>query len=328
MNQPKIVSIGGLEYDSRTGLPAKKTITVRQSPTKPANLLKKARDIHPVHAKGVHATQQRSATLTRRFVTKSKTPQTTLQPKTRSKNIDIKPNITRSAHISKFAPEPQALKVKRPVVSDIAPKAHPITKRAHHIQATKQQVTTKPAHAHTPTAKDVKHAELGKALAHAKTESKAPKQPRRRAFNVAAASLGLLLIAGYFTYVNMPSLSVRVAAAQAGIDASFPEYRPVGYSLNGPVAYQSGEVSMKFTSNTGPVAFSLKQSKSSWDSSALLEKFVNPESESKYATYSDGGLTIYTYGTNAAWVNGGILYTIDGSANLSNEQIRRIATSM
>ena len=326
MNQPKIVSIGGLEYDSRTGLPVKKPIAVNQQSAKTLAPQKKAREVHPVHATGVHATQQRSTTLTRRFVAKSNTPHAHIQPKNRAKNIDIRPNVTRSAHISKFAPEPQALKVKRPVVSDIAPKTHPVAKKAHDIQSVKRQPIPKPTQ--TPTAQNIKHAELGKALAHAKTESKAPKQPRKRAFNIAAASLGLLLIAGYFTYVNMPNLSVRVAAAQAGINASFPEYRPVGYSLNGPVAYQDGEVSMKFTSNTGPVAFSLKQSKSSWDSAALLEKYVNPESESNYATYSDGGLTIYTYGTNAAWVNGGILYTIDGSANLSNEQIRRIATSM
>lgn len=325
MNKSKIVSIGGLEYDSQTGLPiAKSAPTPISVVAKPA---KKVRDIQPVHAKGMHTTQQRSATLNRKFVTKSKTPQIKIQPKTRIKNLDIKPSVPRSAHISKFAPEPQALKAKRQIVTDIAPKTHPIVKKAHTTQATKQ-LATKHEPAKAPSAKDIKHAELGKALAHAKTETKAPKQPRRRGLNIAAASFGILLLAGYFTYINMPNLSVRVAAAQAGINASFPEYRPIGYSLNGPVAYQDGEVSMKFKSNTGPVAFSLNQAKSSWDSAALLEKFVSPQSKSKYATYNDGGLTIYTYGTNAAWVNGGVLYTIEGDATLSNEQIRRIATSM
>jgi hypothetical protein len=137
-----------------------------------------------------------------------------------------------------------------------------------------------------------------------------------------------VLIAGYFTYINMPSLSVRVAAAQAGIDAKYPQYHPVGYKLNGPVAYRDGEVSMKFSSNSGPVAFVLSEERSGWDSSALLEKYVNPKSEGKYATYNDAGLTIYTYGTDAAWVNAGILYTVEGDAMLSNEQVRRIATSM
>lgn len=40
------------------------------------------------------------------------------------------------------------------------------------------------------------------------------------------------------------------------------------------------------------------------------------------------GLTIYSSGKNAVWVNGGILYQITGSANLSNEQIQKIATSL
>jgi hypothetical protein len=323
MSQTKVVSIGGIEYDSHTGLPtvvsSANVNKVQKHPTTSAS----SRNTQAVHAKGVHTTQQRSTTLNRRFVASNKPSNASTRPQVR-KNLDFKPRVSRSAHISKFAPEPQSLAVKRPVVTDIAAKPHPVVKKAHNTQATKATPVTAAA----PTAKDIKHAELGKALANAKPETKAPKKPRGRALNVAAASLGLLLIAGYFTYVNMPNLSVRVAAAQAGINASFPEYRPIGYRLNGPVAYQDGEVSMKFASNSGPLAFSLSQSTSAWDSAALLEKYVNPRSESRYATYSDGGLTIYTYGTNAAWVNGGILYTIEGTANLSNEQIRRIATSM
>lgn len=85
---------------------------------------------------------------------------------------------------------------------------------------------------------------------------------------------------------------------------------------------------MKFASNSGPVSFALNQANSTWDSSALLEKYVDPRSKGEYATYNDAGLTIYTYGTDAAWVNGGVLYTVEGDAVLSNEQIRRIATSM
>ena len=146
--------------------------------------------------------------------------------------------------------------------------------------------------------------------------------------SIVTACLGLFLIGAYFTYINMPSLSVRVAAAQAGIDASYPEYRPIGYRLNGPVAYRDGEVTMQFASNSGPQHFALAQTKSSWDSTALLEKFVNPRSNGHYATYTDAGLTIYTYGNNAAWVNGGILYSVEGNATLSNEQVRRMATSM
>lgn len=331
MSKAKIVSIGGIEYDSQTGLPIQTKKTTVKSVSQPTvnAAAKRTRSPQAVHAKGVHSTQQRSKTLKRNLVSKT-TSSAVTKPSARPivrKNMDIRPKVKtpQSAHISKFAPDPKALSVKRPIVSDIAPKQHPAAQKAQ-----KSAQSTKQVQKNTPTAKQIKHAELGKALAHAKPAAplKKTKRPQRRLLNVVSASFALLLLAGYFTYVNMPNLSVRVAAAQAGIDASYPEYRPVGYRLNGPVAYKNGEVSMNFASNTGPLAFSLSQSKSGWDSSALLEKYVNPRSDSKYATYSDAGLTVYTYGTNAAWVNRGILYTIDGNANLSNEQIRRIATSM
>lgn len=126
----------------------------------------------------------------------------------------------------------------------------------------------------------------------------------------------------------MPSLSVRVAAAQAGVNASYPSYHPDGYSLNGPVAYSQGEVNMKFASTTGPQNFTIGQSKSNWDSTALLQDYVKQHAGDNYITYDDHGLTIYTYESNAAWVNDGILYTITGDAPLSSDQIRQIAASM
>jgi hypothetical protein len=317
MSDNTVVSIGGIDYDGLSGKPLPKQEVAVQ---------KELRRVQSVHAKGVHRTQQRSTALNRQFVKKAATPQPSLRKSGGS--MDMRRATKRSPHISKFARDPQAITASRqtqtPTSHDVAHVPHPIAKKVHAV-AQKPHTKT-PAQA--PTAKDIKHTELGKALAHASNEHKVTKQPKRSALNVVVASLGVLLITGYFTYVNMPNLSVRVAAAQAGIDAKYPEYRPVGYRLNGPVAYQNGQVSIKFASNSSPVAFALNQSRSAWDSSALLEKYVDPRSDGKYATYSDGGLTIYTYGTEAAWVNGGILYTVEGDASLSNEQIRRIATSM
>lgn len=146
--------------------------------------------------------------------------------------------------------------------------------------------------------------------------------------SVGSATIALMLLGGYFTYLNMPNLSVRVAAAQAGVDASYPDYRPDGYSLAGAVGYTQGEVSMKFASNGGPQNFTLSQKKSSWDSSAVLDNYVKEKAGDNYITYSERGLTIYTFGSNAAWVNNGVLYTVNGDAPLSSDQIRRIATSM
>ena len=85
---------------------------------------------------------------------------------------------------------------------------------------------------------------------------------------------------------------------------------------------------MNFKATTSDANFSVNQSKSSWDSDAVLDNYVTPKAGSSYMPYTERGLTIYTYNNSAAWVNGGILYTVEGNAPLSSEQIRRIATSL
>jgi hypothetical protein len=127
----------------------------------------------------------------------------------------------------------------------------------------------------------------------------------------------------------MPNISVKIASAQAGIKATYPEYHPDGYNMDGSVSYADNQVTINFRANTGNSKFAIKQSKSSWDSSAVKMQ-INKESNNQTNETKEGGLTIYTYNdnSNAAWVNGGILYTITGDAKLSGEQIRHIATSL
>lgn len=138
----------------------------------------------------------------------------------------------------------------------------------------------------------------------------------------------MLLLGAYFTYLTMPQLSIRVAASQAGIEATYPGYRPNGYTLSGPIAYSDDQVRMKFVANAGPHSFTINQTKSSLDSLAVLENYVQPKAGNNYITNREDGLTIYTYDTSATWVDRGIMYTISGDAPLSNEQIRHIAVSM
>jgi len=141
------------------------------------------------------------------------------------------------------------------------------------------------------------------------------------------SSLALLLLAGYLTYINLPNISMRVAATRAGIAANYPNYNPDGYHFAGPITYQPGEVNISFKSNTNERGFSIKQKSSSWDSQAVLDNYVSKQTGT-YLTYQERGLTIYSYGNHAAWVNGGLLYTIDGDAPLSSDQLLHIATSM
>ena len=317
MTNTNIVTIDGQQYDAVTGLPIKSSAEqmsakIKSTSSKPA--------VHHTPATSLHSKPQRSTTLHRKAIKKPIATKHAIIGHNKPKMMDIaRPH----AQVRKFAPHPAG--VVQPKVHDVGPVAHPHVVKAHAKSEAKQQSLT-----HSLTAHEIKEQAVKAAVA--KTSKKPPlKQgllPKQRIISVVSACLVVVMLGGYFTYLNMPSLSVRVAAAQAGIDAGYPNYRPDGYGLNGPVTYSDGKVSMNFKAHGGNQAFTINQSQSSWNSDALLDNYISPRAGSDYIPYTERGLTIYTYGDNAAWVNGGILYTIEGDAPLSSSQLRRIATSL
>ena len=145
---------------------------------------------------------------------------------------------------------------------------------------------------------------------------------------VLASSLAVLVLGGYLTFLNLPNLSLRVAAAQAGIAANYPTYLPQGYSFVGPINYSDGTVAMKFAAYPGNQEITIKQQQSPWDSEALLANYVSKQYDS-YLTYrATSGLTIYSYAKGAAWVNGGLFYSLDSTQALTSDQVLRIASGL
>jgi len=319
MTKASSITIGGRSYDAVTGLPIDEHAAAAQSAT-PA-----APDTHKIKvpSTSLHGAPQRSTTLHRKSLKRPAPAKTriTNHAETARQVVAVKhPEIRKFAH----HPSGTATQAKS---MDIGPITHPHVAKAHARAAVR--ATPAAAH-HTATATEIKQGALQTAVHNAHTPTAHHRQPRqrRKMLPIVSAAVALILLGGYFTYLNLPNLSVRVAAAQAGINAGYPNYRPDGYSLAGPVTYSDGRVSMDFKANGGTQGFVINQSKSGWDSDAVLDNYVTPRAGSGYIPYSERGLTIYTYGDNAAWVNGGILYTIEGNAPLSSEQIRRIATSL
>lgn len=159
----------------------------------------------------------------------------------------------------------------------------------------------------------------------AKKESLFTRKPKLA--SILASSLSLLILGGYFTYINLSNISMQVASTRAGVSAEFPNYKPSGYDVSGPITYAPGEVSINYKSNVGDAGFVLTQKAANWDSQAVLDNYVRKQSNT-YLTFQDHGITVYTFNNKAAWSNGGMLYTLDGDANLSSEQILRLATSI
>jgi hypothetical protein len=316
MQANKTVTVNGRLYDAVTGLPIKSTSTpsAKKPTAKPAAV--RPTQSGKIAAHSLHRTTQRSQTLNRRS---TKKPGPTKRPQP-GKHMDI----ARSSGVSRFAAHPvKPAKVEAPEKKDIAPKNHPVAARA-------MAKTQKAAQLAARTTKQVKEDAIEAALN--KTTKKPAKQKRSwkfsRRFAIVSAIFIVLIGAAYLTYQNIPSLSVGVAAAQAGVDATYPEYKPDGYSLSQPVEYSDGEVVLTFTSNSGAGEYTITQTRSSWDSSAVLNNIVRKASGDDYTTTQERGLTIYAFNDNVAWVNGGVLYVIKSDAPLSGEQIRHIATSL
>jgi hypothetical protein len=334
--------INGKVYDAVTGLPVAAPDPVARpvaAPSAPV-ITSSPQPVVTVqprilrHAAQAHQTTRKSTTL-RRDVLKKPVAKPQVGSARRKPQAG---RVAQSEHITRFAPHPQPLKTaqKTAVRLDITPVRKPSTAPSA-IVARKQALVAKPVKPAAPqlTSRALKEQLIAERLAAVETTPTAKKPAKRSLFakqpklaTLVSASFAVMVLGGYLTYLNMPGLSVRVAAAQADVAASFPEYNPDGYRFNGPVAYAPGQVSINFVANGGTAKYTVTEQKSTWDSQAVYDNIVAKNADDSYVTNSQQGLTIYTFKGEAAWVNKGILYTVSGDAPLSNEQLLRIAASL
>ena len=147
---------------------------------------------------------------------------------------------------------------------------------------------------------------------------------------VIAATMAVISICllGYLVHLNLPDISVRVAAMQTGIEKAYPSYVPATYRLDGLVGEDNGRITMNFKNDQGH-KFTLMEEKSSWDSAAVLANYVKKNWGDDYSVAKGQGLTIYISDSNAAWVNGGVLYIItDSEGHLTSSDLHDIAVSL
>lgn len=143
------------------------------------------------------------------------------------------------------------------------------------------------------------------------------------------ASFSAVFILGlFFAYNNAPNFSMKMASKEAGFSASIPRYKPTGYSLKRSIQYQTGKVVVSYGSNLDEQKYSVTQIKTNMDPSSMISSYFG-YAKDKYITNIVKGRTIYIYnGHNATWIDGGIWYNIEGSAQLSNDQLLKIAASI
>lgn len=341
MASKNYVVINGRAYNTITGMVIDDIKIEKSEIEKEQSISKRGTSVSNIHAAHV----QKSSTLNRRHV---KMPQRTpLAAKPQKARVDVKQHIA----VKKFStpivskPAPQKIAINRPA------EAHPVTRRAQQrplsvntkLRKERQPLTMNnnplvvvaPQKIEKPvaakTAHQLKNEAIEKALSNEIISNKKSRRRQKKGgalrwLNTFSVGFAVMLLGGYLTYLSMPNISIKMAAVQSGIDAKYPGYKPDGYALNGPIKFKSGEVSMKYAYADGSSGYTITQQKSGWNSSAVKE-FFSEKHKNPNTTMIDG-LTIYSGGKEAAWVNGGILYQISGDANLSSSQIEKIATSL
>ena len=341
MASKNYVVINGRAYNTITGMVMDDVKIEKSEIEKEQSISRRGTSVSNIHAAHV----QKSSTLNRRHV---KMPQRTpLAAKPQKARVDVKQHVA----VKKFStpitskPAPQKIAINRPA------ETHPVTRRAQQrplsvntkLRKERQPLTmnNNPLVAVAPqkiekpivakTSKQLKNEAIEKALSNEIISNKKARRRQKKGgtlrwLNTFSVGFAVMLLGGYLTYLSMPNISIKMAAVQSGIDAKYPGYKPDGYALNGPIKFKSGEVSMKYAYADGSSGYTITQQKSGWNSSAVKE-FFSEKHKNPNTTMIDG-LTIYSGGKEAAWVNGGILYQISGDANLSSSQIEKIATSL
>lgn len=164
-----------------------------------------------------------------------------------------------------------------------------------------------------------------KEKAETRSDGKARKFSPRAIFATAGA---VAVVVALGVYIALPSISVRMAAADAGIDAHNP-YAPKGYTINGKIAASKGKVKISYRNTSGSDGYSITQEKSNLSDSGLHNEVISETTDyDSYQQIKAGDKNIYLTGNTATWVKGGIKYTVDGNDFLDTDEITNIANSL
>jgi hypothetical protein len=334
-----VIEVNGKRYDALTGRlltgPASipRTGIVMDGVAKPKSATRNTTSAHTAHK--VHQTTERSKTLMRSAVRKpvpaqkpgtlsgvqKSRPQLTPKPTLQQPNLHRAKRATeipKSNLISKFGSKiPHAVTPKFDILPvQTAPKVEePATDKLFqslHHTVNPFQNALEHATSHTQP----KHK---KARPHHKIARKIGVKPRM--VGAGAATLSVLLVVGFFAYQNVPNLAMRVAATKAGVSGNLPEYKPSGFSIQGPIQFTNGQITIVYRSNSDDRSFNVTQRASEWNSDALLKNYVAVDNR-PFQTYQDEDKTIFI------WVDGGVWYQIEGEKALSSDQLLRMAKSL
>ena len=153
------------------------------------------------------------------------------------------------------------------------------------------------------------------------------KKHRFRFSTIMATAGAMAIIVGLGVYISLPTISVKLAASRAGINAKNP-YALSGYSLDNNIAAQPGKVTISYKSTSGNGGYSVTQESDKSTTDYALRLNVSRQNGGSYQEMDVNGKTVLLYGNKATWLAGDMRYTIDGSDLMDSNQLRSIVKSL
>lgn len=147
---------------------------------------------------------------------------------------------------------------------------------------------------------------------------------RRHFASLAVGASALLVIAGFATYLNMPSLQIRVAGLEAGVSTVNPNFSKAGFSYTGVSASQSKRV---IGLKTAEATYSLVQQPTNWAGGQMVDHIssVSASGTPNFKTVQFGDQTVYRLNNgNATWVKNGTWYQLNGDRAVGDQQLRSL----
>lgn len=339
MVKQHIIELNGKRYDTLTGKtvtsPPNKTNASSKKTAGPKSLdgfSRPPRSVHR-HDNSLNKTKpQKSQTLMRRGVQKPTSNHTeSLKPKKVHAVAKVSP--VRLAHADKV-PKSKLVSKFGSIISAPSALATDMTTKIRNNTAQAFPAVNTLATQSRPIAENA----IASATSHHQPKIKRP-APHIRIAQRLRISPGVLsggtfilaglLLAGFFTYQNIPNLNMRLASARAGVHGNLPGYKPAGFGLHGGISYKPGQITVSFKSTTDDRNFRIIQTSSNWNSDSLRENYETLKTSSSRIEVPDKGKTVFIYnGSNATWVDGGVWYRIEGDSRLNSSQLLSIANSM
>lgn len=158
-----------------------------------------------------------------------------------------------------------------------------------------------------------------------KAHTKAYKQKVRRHFaSMAIGASALLVIVGFATYLNTPSLQIQLAGMRAGVSTANPNFAEAGFSYTGVHANQSKLV---IGLTTSEAQYNLVQQPTNWNGEQMIDEVssVGASGTPNFKTLHFGNQTVYRLNNgNATWVKDGTWYQLNGDRAVGDNQLRAL----